>query len=372
MPQPIVLPYQRQSNPFAQMLPALFGNIAQQYVSAHLQQQMLPDAYGYMGEGRNRMFVGTRGNKIMTAKPAPEDLTPSGFQLTESGLHYWDPAQNRIVTRPDITKDPNIHITTSTNEKGDKTIIGTNKRTGKQRFQVTYPGIGKPGKSGTNVYLGQKGIEALNRELAKNFAEYNKTARQANQTLYQLMATKNIFDQGINTGKGAGILTYIGNVLGSRFGWKGDASQRAARTEAFIANMGRQVAQIIKDFGAGTGLSDADRQYAERIAGGDVEMTPEAIEWLLNTAEYGYKNLIHHYNEDARRIMKKVGAENLIMDKLTISFPGITEFKPNALPTFPDKTTFESPESRKKGQENAEDVDFDYELDDEGNLIRTR
>ena len=48
----------------------------------------------------------------------------------------------------------------------------------------------------------------------------------------------------------------------------------ATDTQAYFAAVGEQVAERIKAFGAGTGLSDADREFAKQIAAGSIELTP--------------------------------------------------------------------------------------------------
>ena len=41
--------------------------------------------------------------------------------------------------------------------------------------------------------------------------------------------------------------------------------------------MAGNVGRLIKQFGAGTGLSDADRQYAEKMAGGKITLDVKAL-----------------------------------------------------------------------------------------------
>jgi hypothetical protein len=94
-----------------------------------------------------------------------------------------------------------------------------------------------------------------------------------------------------------------------------------ANTEAYQAHMGTQVAQIIKQFGSGTGLSDADREYAEKIVGGKIDVNPKAIRRLVKIANKGYKNLIKNYNKDASQVMKKEGALEALPYSLMVDLP---------------------------------------------------
>lgn len=78
--------------------------------------------------------------------------------------------------------------------------------------------------------------------------------------------------------------------------------------------MGNQVGQIIKQFGAGTGLSDADREYAEKIVGGKITLNEGAIRRLIYINEKAHKNVINRYNQMAKQAKKRKGAENLLFD----------------------------------------------------------
>ena len=59
-----------------------------------------------------------------------------------------------------------------------------------------------------------------------------------------------------------------------------------ARTQTYQAVVGQLVGQIIKLFGAGTGLSDADRIYAEQMAGGDIELQEDALAAILQYHDF--------------------------------------------------------------------------------------
>jgi hypothetical protein len=61
----------------------------------------------------------------------------------------------------------------------------------------------------------------------------------------------------------------------------GDIVDAANNTETYRSIMAKAVGKVIKNFGSGTGLSDADRQYAERLAGGDTTLNEPAIRRIL-------------------------------------------------------------------------------------------
>ena len=86
----------------------------------------------------------------------------------------------------------------------------------------------------------------------------------------------------------------------------------ATETQTYFSGIGRDVAEIIKSFGAGTGLSDADREFAKGISGGDIKLTAPAIRKILwLNANYN--------NERIRRYNQRVSgiASNQMTDENT-------------------------------------------------------
>jgi len=86
--------------------------------------------------------------------------------------------------------------------------------------------------------------------------------------------------------------------------------------------MGKQVGTIIKQFGSGTGLSDADREYAEKIVGGKITLTEEAIRKIISINKRAYQNVIRNYNKRAKQVMEKPEAKELPYN-LLVEEPGI-------------------------------------------------
>jgi len=70
--------------------------------------------------------------------------------------------------------------------------------------------------------------------------------------------------------------------------------------------MAQNVGKIIKQFGAGTGLSDADRQYAEKMAAGKITLDTKALNKILDINERGARNVITRHNKDVEGIKSKI------------------------------------------------------------------
>lgn len=90
-----------------------------------------------------------------------------------------------------------------------------------------------------------------------------KLGQEASDTLAENTRAQQLLDGGIFTGLGADAILEIARV-GSFFGID---SPTLENTQAFALERYAKVAQIIKDYGAGTGLSDADREFALAQAG---------------------------------------------------------------------------------------------------------
>ena len=168
-------------------------------------------------------------------------------------------------------------------------------------------------KVSQTVDSGQKGMDKLAEGMATNLIKRRDDAVGAVQGLESLKNARGLFDSGMITGSGAEFLTDMGNLLSTRLGFK-FAEDPVANTQAYAATMGNQVGQIIKQFGSGTGLSDADREYAEKIVGGKITLSAPAIKKLLDINERAYKNVIRNYNKDAKKAMSRPGSDTLPYD----------------------------------------------------------
>jgi hypothetical protein len=79
----------------------------------------------------------------------------------------------------------------------------------------------------------------------------------------------------------------------------------AEDTQAYFSGIGGQVAQIIKAFGAGTGLSDSDLKFAERMAGGSQELTVDTIKKIVRLNDEASKYVIKRYNKRRSELSAK-------------------------------------------------------------------
>lgn len=108
---------------------------------------------------------------------------------------------------------------------------------------------------------------------------------------------RNLIEQGMVTGFGADFRLNMARA--ADFLGLGGADEKAkiANTESFIAETGQLVGQVIKQFGAGTGLSDADREYARKISAGEIALNEQSLRKILEIRERAFTAAAQAYND---------------------------------------------------------------------------
>jgi hypothetical protein len=178
---------------------------------------------------------------------------------------------------------------------------------------------------GTTVNVGP-GEKAFDIELSKNKAQLLKESLAAAEDAESITDTINIGRQLLNagmvTGAGAEYLVNFGQAL-KQVGID-VSSDATANSQAYAAAMANNVGRIIKLFGAGTGLSNADREYAEKMAGGKITLDERALRRILDINERLARNTISRHNA---RVDKFGAGEEMKVQ------PPATTVAPRALPT---------------------------------------
>lgn len=165
--------------------------------------------------------------------------------------------------------------------------------------------VPKPPQVSVKLPDQEKAFETgLGRAQAERIMEDQKVAQDARGIIDTVQQGRQLLQSGAITGFGAEALTQIGsalNQIGINF-----AEDAVANTQAFAANMAQNVGRIIKQFGAGTGLSNADREYAEKMAGGKITLDRKAIERILDINERAARNVIVSHNRRVQGIKTNV------------------------------------------------------------------
>lgn len=96
-----------------------------------------------------------------------------------------------------------------------------------------------------------------------------------------------------------------GTLANARLAVAKAAGIDVSATEAYFAGVGQQVAERITAFGAGTGLSDADREFAKKIAAGEETLSVESIRRIIRINDKSAQNVIDRYNKERDMLAKK-------------------------------------------------------------------
>ena len=170
------------------------------------------------------------------------------------------------------------------------------------------------------VNVGGKVMTEVAKTMGETIVKVRADVQQAADSFQGLREAEKLLNSGVITGTGAEYILGAGKALqqvGFNF-----AKDSVANTQAFVASMGKQVGTIIKQFGSGTGLSDANREYAEKIVGGKITLTEEAIRKIISINKRAYQNVIRNYNKRAKQVMEKPEAKELPYN-LLVEEPGI-------------------------------------------------
>jgi hypothetical protein len=170
------------------------------------------------------------------------------------------------------------------------------------------PTYNKPAAS-TVVNVNNAQEKEFEKQLGKGQADKVLASKASAEDAAQILATnmvgKTLLDKGMLTGVGANFFTTLNQGLsqaGIDFGYA-DAAQNS---QAYGALMAANTAKIIKQFGAGTGLSDADREYALKAAAGDIKMDEKAIRKILTINNRAAQNAITKHNRDVKDIKTNI------------------------------------------------------------------
>jgi hypothetical protein len=166
-----------------------------------------------------------------------------------------------------------------------------------------------------------EGSGSMDRQESKYIFEQLPEAQKTVQSLRKLTHAIGLVDSdtGIMTGPGTNPLIGFGNFLVSKMGMDlGDnETQRLEGTREYIAIMGSQVADAITAFGAGTGLSDADRTFAEGMVGADPsKFTKAGLKKLLMFNELNSRMKVTEYNSIASEVASRDTKHKYLVRKL--------------------------------------------------------
>lgn len=138
------------------------------------------------------------------------------------------------------------------------------------------------------------GMELALKQIDKGY----ETGTAAANSIATIHEARRALDSG-KVISGAGADFRLGFARALSLGGNGGAKEQVAATQTYAATMARQVLTIIKNLGAGSGISDADREYAAKIEGGQIQLDETSMRRLLDISETASRAAIASHNQRA-------------------------------------------------------------------------
>jgi hypothetical protein len=151
--------------------------------------------------------------------------------------------------------------------------------------------------------------KAFEMELGKGQSEEIIKSRNAAKDARSILQTnevgRNILNSGTITGAGADFFVGLNQALKTA-GIDAGYADASANSQAYGAAMASNVGKLIKQYGAGTGLSDADREYATKAAAGSIKMDEKAIRKVLDINDRAARYVINEHNKNVEGIKTNI------------------------------------------------------------------
>lgn len=133
--------------------------------------------------------------------------------------------------------------------------------------------------------------------VGKQIVQGRASAQAASQLIPQIHDARRVLDEGMTTGAFADPRLFAQKV-GALFGM--DAKD-AANAETFRAIVGNQVLGHIKTLGANP--SNTDRDYIEKIMGGQIALEPSSLRKIMDINEKYARQAIKQFNADSKKLL---------------------------------------------------------------------
>jgi hypothetical protein len=141
--------------------------------------------------------------------------------------------------------------------------------------------------------------------IAKQDMDKYTVAQAAPKILQQSLQIKDLLSKGAFTGTGADFAlnaAKVFNVAGA------NNADKIKNTELLVSSLGQNVLNNIKTsgLGAGQGFTDKDRQFLERVVGGQIALDKTTLTELANLQERAAKASLSQWNDRFKTMPKEV------------------------------------------------------------------
>lgn len=183
-----------------------------------------------------------------------------------------------------------------------------------------------PSAASTNVSLNTaKGFfDNLSEKRSTATDALYEAAQSAPETIERAKRVKDAVKKGAITGTGAELKLGLGKVL-KTLGWD-DAQDWVADTETMAAQLAKGTLDLIgpSKLGGGSGFSNADREFLNKVSGNKITLDAKTIERLMDLQIKAQKGTVKRWNSTYDRITaaRKDSKENMdIMGYMKIDVP---------------------------------------------------
>lgn len=191
----------------------------------------------------------------------------------------------------------------------------------------------------TREYIDRNDAQTTERAVLTNsiLPKLDKSQEQATAARDEIQAINRAREQldapgGIVSGRFANEAQMM-NKIGTFFGLD---KQQVANTETFSAAIGARVLSLVKGLGSGAGITDADREFAAAMAGGNIKLDEKSIRRILDLGEKAARVRIKQHNSLVGRTVKANDALSAYSDTYNVQEPSAYQ---RAAPSFQDGAT---------------------------------
>lgn len=117
-------------------------------------------------------------------------------------------------------------------------------------------------------------------------------------------------------------------------------ADKIANTEAFGSAIGSRTLSLVKGLGAGAGISNADRDFAAAMAGGNIKLDEKSIRRILDIGERAARARIDQHNNLAERTLSSSDALKDYGTVYRVEQPGQYQARQQAMPAPRAGTVF--------------------------------
>lgn len=286
-------------------------------------RQALVGAISQFENGRRAPSNGTTAIPAAQPTQAQQPLPPTGQPSRGAPPTGADPEiQRQIQTLSAIAANP--AVPESTRKAAQTRLEALQKQAQPTNEQKNYDlyrrqGGDLPFDAWRQQTETQKPIIANITERLGKSADTAKVASEDIEASHQLLSQLDAHG-GIFSGQWAEDKLALSKI-GQQFGLDVPAD-KITNTEAFSALVGNQVAKLVKSFGSGTSITNQDREYAQKMAAGDIKLNESSIRRIIEIREKINRELIKKHNQSVDKFFRSVPGAGGLGENLKIDEPG--------------------------------------------------